>query len=325
MVDDVEQKRLKRIEAARRALAERYAADPVGVARFEARMANLDRVRKRERERYRRNVLGEGDPMPQPPEKVRPAGMSNSAWKAERRRIDREYQDALEAWKADRRKRAKLNAPPPEQMGHAIYVEGDVKVAVGNEVKAGRAFCRRARFETFDWLTVPQVMALRRYRRAFDASELSATKCGLDVGPGGGAGGSDAAIARLEVLAFADIAVQRIESVVPSHLLATLRAVALHDHDFKAVALARFGSASGQRRTRVKRDFAAGVDALVALEERREAERARAAESVTVLAGEEQTANMDPAFLDERGIMRELADIAEIIRERVVGKTEQAE
>jgi hypothetical protein len=40
----------ERIAASRSALAERYAADPAAVPRFEARMANLSAVRRRERE-----------------------------------------------------------------------------------------------------------------------------------------------------------------------------------------------------------------------------------------------------------------------------------
>lgn len=312
-------RRLERLAAARKALSDRHAVDPVD--RFESSMARIDVARKRERRRISRYVLGEGDPMPEPPAKVRPQGMSNGAWKAERRRLDRAYEDALAAWKADQRKKANLNAPTAEQMDRAVFVEADVTDE--NRVWVGRAFGRQARFETFDWLTVEQIVALRRYRRAFDASELSPTKCGLDIGSGGGAGGSDAAIARLEVLAFADIAVVRIEAAVPPYLLPSLRAVALHDQDFKALALARYGSASGKRRTRVRQEFALAAKALAAQHQRVEQERAAA--SAIGLAGAEQTANIDAAFLDDRGIMLELTDIADVIRERFTGQAEQVE
>lgn len=55
--------RSERIAAARAALAERYAADPAGVARFNARMAHLAAARKREQQRIDHLVLGQKRPV----------------------------------------------------------------------------------------------------------------------------------------------------------------------------------------------------------------------------------------------------------------------
>lgn len=76
--------RRERIEAARRALAERYAADPAGVSQFNLRMERLSRARKREQQRVDHLVLG----LPRPaPVLIRPAGMSRQEWKVERKRL----------------------------------------------------------------------------------------------------------------------------------------------------------------------------------------------------------------------------------------------
>lgn len=52
----------ERIAAARAALAQRYAENPEAVQRFNARMANIDKVRKRERERFEHLVLATARP-----------------------------------------------------------------------------------------------------------------------------------------------------------------------------------------------------------------------------------------------------------------------
>jgi hypothetical protein len=300
-------------------LAARYAADPDGVSRYQARLANLDRVRKRERERFERLVLTRGEPHPIPPVFKRPAGMDRLAWKAERLRIQRAYDDAVVAWR-NRQRRESPSAPTAEQASKATFVETDVNdlAGGGRVVKIGRAFCRQPRFETFDWLSPAQVAALRRYRRAFDVSEMSPTKSGLDIGAGGGTGGSEAAISRVQALAFADIAVQRMQEVVPVALLPVLRAVALLDADFKAVALDRFGSASGQRRTRIRRDFTAAVDALVAGRARPSPPpQAANADSID----QPEVPSIDPAFVDEHGHMLPLDRIVDVI----LGRFAQAE
>lgn len=57
-----EQQRARQIADARAALAERYAADPDAVQRFEARKANIEAVRRRERQRFDHLVIGEKRP-----------------------------------------------------------------------------------------------------------------------------------------------------------------------------------------------------------------------------------------------------------------------
>lgn len=212
------------------------------------------------------------------------------------------------------------NAPPPEQMAKAPFVETDVnEFSTGydaegnpyvNKVRIGRAFLRQPRFETIEGLSMVQLLALRRYRRAFDTSELSPVKSQLDIGSGGGTGGAEAAISRMEAIAFADIGVRRIEAALPAHLLPTLRAVALHDQDFKAVALSRHGSGSSRRRQRVRDEFLRAAEALarpvlVA--------SAPAAEPVTLHVDVAPLTPINPAYLDAQGFMRPLAEIATII------------
>ncbi|HEX2594791.1 MAG TPA: hypothetical protein VHL34_25025 [Rhizomicrobium sp.] len=83
-----QERKQRRIAEARADLAARYAADPEGVQRFQSRMANLAAVRKRERERFERLVLGtppEPEPMPK-----KPTGMSKAEWKVEKARIQKE-------------------------------------------------------------------------------------------------------------------------------------------------------------------------------------------------------------------------------------------
>lgn len=79
-----EENRAKRIAAARKALAERYASDPESVKRFKSRVAKIEAARKRERQRIDHLVLGK--PRPEPV-LVRPAGMSRMEWKARRKQL----------------------------------------------------------------------------------------------------------------------------------------------------------------------------------------------------------------------------------------------
>lgn len=212
-------------------------------------------------------------------------------------------------------KRARGEAPTAEQAAKAPFVETDVNEYIGGRrMRIGRAWKRQPRFETIEGITLAELMALRRYRRAFDTSEVSPVKSGLDIGAGGGAGGAEAAIARIEAVAFADIAVQRFERAVSPNLVATLRAVALHDHDFKAVALDRYNSSSGNRRQQVKGDFLLATHQLTKGVQRA-ADRFAAAGKPIVPDQSPDTGKMvDPAFLDDRGLMRSLDDVAEIIR-----------
>lgn len=230
---------------------------------------------------------------------------------------------------AAKRARRAENAPPPEQMKRVPFIETDINEhSLGHDdegnpfvtkVRIGRAYLRQARFETIDGLSAAQLSALRRYRRAFDASEVSPVKSALDIGPGGGTGGAEAIIARLESLAFADEALRRIERLVSPDLLGILRGVALDDLDFKALALAKFDSTSGNRRALVKEHFMTAVDQLtVGLA--RPHNPVRTIDSAAAFV-EVSTPEVDPAFLDDDGRMRPYAEIADIIRDRVPPET----
>lgn len=301
--------RRERIEASRRSLAESYAADPEGVQRFNLRMARLGQARDHERARVERAIRG-GDPAPAAPDLTRPAGMSRQDWKILRAQRLRSHRDELAAW-TKKQGTSNLGMPPPEQMARRPFVEKQVvDYRGGRFVKLDRTYCRQPRFETIEGLTSEQLAALRRYRKAFDASEMSPMKSALDVGSGGGSGGSHSALLRVEVIAFADVAVKRIEAAVPAHDLPVLRAIALHDEDFKAVALDRFGSASGQRRTRVRKDFIRAADSLVRAMAPPPSPPLAPIPTVDDPAGPHA---VNPAFLDEQGRMRPLDEIAEII------------
>ncbi|MCG7348938.1 hypothetical protein [Sphingomonas sp. ACRSK] len=316
----INESRAQRIARARQELAERYAADPEGVAAFNLRMARLAEARKRERQRVEMAIRGGADPEPEPPALDRPDGVSRRDWKALRQQRQREYRARFSAW-SKKQGTIGQNIPTAEQLARAPFTEREVTDYQGGRlVRIGRAYCRQPRFETIEGLTAVQLAALRRYRRVFDASELSPVKSGLDIGPGGGSGGAHGALLRVEAIAFADIAVTRIESAIPHHDLPVLRAVALQDQDFKAVALDRYGSASGQRRTRIRNEFVRAVDSLV-----------RAMAPPPRPAGDEQPsdactatvpAGVSDAFLDERGYMRPMEEIAEIILANLGGTVE---
>lgn len=225
--------------------------------------------------------------------------------------------------------------PNPEQAAKAEYIETDInEVSGGGFLKLGRAFCRLARFESIQGLTDDQLAALRRYRRAFDTSEVSPVKSALDIGVGGGTGGAEAAIARFQAVAFADIAVQRIEQFIPGHLLQTLRSVALHDLDFKAVAIERYGSRtveridttgrkprvttsveprSGRHREAIRQQFMEAASALTA-SMAPPAPLVRQSDASTPAPSPQPAAPADPRFLDEHGRMREWSEIADILR-----------
>lgn len=236
--------------------------------------------------------------------------------------------------------RKPVMAPTPEQAQRAVYVEGPVhdRLPGGGRTIRGRAFQRQARFESVEGLTAVQLRALRTYRQAFDETEMSEVKSQLDVGPGGGAGGSDAAIARVERMAFAGASLQRIEARIPTHLLATLRAVALHDKDFKAVAMERFGSRtvqrvdasrkkpkvttsleplSGRHRERIRGEFMEAAAVLAAGMPKKD--RPAPAPVTGSVSSDQPPAQVDPAFLDDAGRMRPLDEVRALILERLSG------
>ena len=80
-----DRERQDRIARARQALADRAAADPGGVDRFNLKMARFQAARKREQQRFDHLVLGKPRPAPAVPKK--PAGMSKAEWKLERKRL----------------------------------------------------------------------------------------------------------------------------------------------------------------------------------------------------------------------------------------------
>lgn len=138
-------------------------------------------------------------------------------------------------------KKAAVAEPTPEQRQHAVYAEQDIVDVTGKgRVTIGKAFRKQPRFESIEGLGTEQLKALRIYRAAFDASERSEVKSGLDIRPHG-AGGSHGAIAALEVKAFGSAALKRIETRLGS-LVHTLRDVALMDLTFSEAAMKRYGS-----------------------------------------------------------------------------------
>lgn len=231
--------------------------------------------------------------------------------------------------------RSPASPPTTEQMTHAEYVETEMfeRSAGGAKIRLGKAFKRVARFESIDGLTVPELFALRAYRKAFDQSEVSLTKSVLDIGAGGSSGRDP--YARWEDKSFARDLVRRMEARVPAGLWPTLRAVALDDKDFKAVAIERFGSRevsrlkrdrivstieprSNTHRSIIRAEF---LDAARFLSITVEAKIATDATVQEVATGTVDPANgaeaLDPAFFDERGIMLPWHEIAVIIVDRL--------
>lgn len=308
--EDLVPTKAERIAAARADLARRYAENPEAVQRFEARKAHIEAARKRERQRVDR--IGR-DGRPDDPDLTRPSSLSRQAWKIERGRRQAMFRKAMADW--NRRQRLlKLNGPTQEQSAKATYVETNIYDHIGGRrIKIGYAFRREPRFETIEGVSAEGLAALRRYRRTFDTSELSTVKSGLDIGTGGGIGGSEAVIGRLQAVVFADIALNRIEQAVPKHLVQTLRRIALHDDDFSEVAMAQFGSASGQRRTRVRQDFLRAVDALAeAMKPPTKLAAVALPEAAAATYGDAAVA-IPAEFIDDRGYMLPWGDIIDII------------
>ncbi|MFC3579112.1 hypothetical protein [Sphingomonas hylomeconis] len=81
--------RPQRIERARKALAERAAAEPGLVDKVNLRMRRLDAARKRERTRFETLVLGQ---LPLAPVFKKPKGMKASVWRKEEARLIAEAQ-----------------------------------------------------------------------------------------------------------------------------------------------------------------------------------------------------------------------------------------
>ncbi|WP_103728915.1 hypothetical protein [Novosphingobium sp. HII-3] len=142
---------------------------------------------------------------------------------------------------ASRPKKAAGAGPTIEQQAHAHYVEEDIVDVTGKgRVTIGKAYRKRPRFETIEGLGTEQLKALRCYRAAFDESERSILKSGLDVRPRG-AGGFDSAFGAIEARAFGAARLRAIEGQL-GMLLHTMRDVALMDLTFSEAAMKRFGS-----------------------------------------------------------------------------------
>ena len=132
-------------------------------------------------------------------------------------------------------------APTPEQREHAVYVEQDiVDVKAKGRVTIGKAYRKQPRFETIEGLGTEQLKALRYYRAAFDMSEMSETKCALDVRPRGAAG-SHGAISAIEARSFGATTLRGIDRQLGA-MVHTLRDVALLDLTFSEAAMKRYGS-----------------------------------------------------------------------------------
>jgi len=193
----------------------------------------------------------------------------------------------------NRARPAMIAAPTPEQAAKADYDMQPVRTEHGQVL--GRAWRRQPWFESLakreageaaregrTALIGPDGLnALRFYRHAHEAASRSEMRCALDILPGGrapGGGGGDLPPAML--VARANLAL--CEAGL-GELRATLRAVALDDLTYAAVAMERFGArdqdwydpATGAfvakpvpRSNRhpgiIRAEFLAGVEALVA-------------------------------------------------------------
>lgn len=180
-----------------------------------------------------------------------------------------------------RAKKADPAAPTPERMAKGDFVEEDiVDVTPRGRMTIGHTLRLRPRFEKIEGLGAAQLKALRQYRKAFDQSEVSEVKSGLDVGTGGGTAGSHAAISRMEARAFGGHELRAIERHIRAALLPVLRDVALHDLTFSEAAMKRYGSRdvdcivngvsvtkpaprSGKHRDRIRAEFMTAVALLV--------------------------------------------------------------
>lgn len=231
-------------------------------------------------------------------------------------------------------------APTPEQARNGVFAEKPIHthLADGSRTTRGTRWQRQPRFETIKGLSLASLLALRHYRAAFDTSEMSATKSALDIRPrGGGGGGAEAAIGRLEAIAFADIELRRIETGIAGEHIPILRAIALRDMDFSEAAIALYGyrlvsqidvdqptaregatlaPRSGRHREHVRERF---LRAAAALASRMPRPAGRPGQIGAVERREVRTGApaapppVDPRFLDERGLLRPFDEIREIL------------
>lgn len=237
--------------------------------------------------------------------------------------------------------------PTPEQRRKADYVRESSKTAHGQVTS--RAYRRKPLFETLAKtskdITPAGLRALRVYRERFEDTQASETRSVLDMEErGGGVPGS-----RIPRIIDADFTVKLFESAIGGAILSTVRAVALEDMSYSAVAIQRYGSRkqswivqersrqrdkdgkprmrfvekivprSNTHREIIRDEFVLGVRRLASMVEAVNEGTRRANLSRAIDASKEAAAStnmFDPAFFDEQGMFRPYDEIAAIIRER---------
>lgn len=151
---------------------------------------------------------------------------------------------------------ANLKIVEPTDEQRAGFSEKPVPVRTEKGQVVGRAYRRQPYFVTLAKLpadkaqpkgsrliTAEQFRAMRFYRSAWENTVASETRCALDLSVRGGSGeGATLPQAMWESARVADC-----ERSLAGDLLATLRAIVLHDMSFAAVAMQRWGSRDRQR------------------------------------------------------------------------------
>lgn len=254
--------------------------------------------------------------------------------------------------------------PTPEQRAKADYARKGGKVEKGQVGEA--AYTRQPLFEKLaktHGISEAGLAALWFYRKAHEEQDASPTRCALnDEGRGGGV--PLCLPYSISGMMLEDLAGGTLVDAIERHLghtLTTMRAVALEDHSFSTVAIARFGSRvvpwieqektrrvdrngqkaryvdkvvpiSGRHRQIIADEFQLGLERLIAAHQpyvTTERRPAPSRPSPIIPASDEEIALMamvaapapavDPAFLDDAGRLRQMSDIADIIRDRVWG------
>lgn len=141
--------------------------------------------------------------------------------------------------------------PTPEQAAHAHY---DLQSVITDKGQvAGRAWRRQPWFESLakreageaardhrvPLIGLDEVNALRFYRNAAEMASRSEMRCALNIVPGGVMPGAGRDLPPTVLVARANLAL--CEGGMGA-LLPTMRAIAIEDRTYAAVAMARFGS-----------------------------------------------------------------------------------
>lgn len=141
--------------------------------------------------------------------------------------------------------------PTPEQRRHGVFRLGDVvdKAANGVTINIGKAYRREPLFETLakdhrSGIDTEGLRALRYYRARFEETEVSLTRCALDVQ--GRGGGDTAPLPRgvdpfMFIGAGANRTLDRLEQAMGA-VADTVRGVAIEDRSYSDLAIARWGS-----------------------------------------------------------------------------------